>query len=172
MNEATMQLAAVVIGGLIAITGGFLSSRLLEQHRLRQEERNLALAFKGEISAVLELITERKYLERFTQVIAQIEASGKPFFMPFRVRFKYDRVYESNVARIGLLKAPLSRDIPVFYTRLDSILEDLVSLGDGTYAGLDVPHLLRIYRDTHSATERLVAQGESIVRAIAQKYGS
>ena len=172
MNEATMQLVAVVIGGLIAITGGFLSSRLLEQHRLRQEERNLALAFKGEISAVLELIKERKYLDRFTQVIDQIETSGKPFFMPFRVRFKYDRVYESNVARIGLLKAPLPQEVPVFYTRLDSILEDLVSLGDGTYAGIDLPLLLRIYRDTRSATERLVSQGGSILELIGQKYRS
>ena len=145
--RAAMQLIAVIIGGLIAITGGFLSTMLLERQRARRDSRNLALAFSGEITAVLKSIKERNYEERFTQVINQIEETGMPFYMPFRVRFKYDRVYEANVSRIGLLELPLPEEIPLFYTCLTSILEDLVSLGDGTYSQLELALLLRIYRD-------------------------
>lgn len=170
MTDAALQLTAVVIGGFIAIAGGFISSRLLETQRLRREERNLALAFKGEISAILELIRERNYIARFAQVIDQIESTGKPFFMPFRVRRKYDRVYEANVARLGLLKPPLPEAIPIFFTRFDSILEDLVSLGDGTYAALDLPIVLRVYNDTRAATERLILQGNEILRTIQSIY--
>jgi hypothetical protein len=167
-----MQLIAVIIGGLIAITGGFLSTMLLERQRARRDSRNLALAFSGEITAVLELIKERNYEERFTQVINQIEETGKPFYMPFRVRFKYDRVYEANVSRIGLLELPLPEEIPLFYTRLTSILEDLVSLGDGTYSQLELALLLRIYRDSRTAIHSAVSQGESILKAIADAYGT
>src|SRR5690606_26045701 len=93
----------------------------------RRESRNLALAFKGEITALLELIQDRNYLKRMADVIEQIEQSGQPFYMPFRVRFEYDRVYRENVARIGILNPPLPEQIPLFYTRFTSILEDLVS---------------------------------------------
>ncbi|HET6846480.1 MAG TPA: hypothetical protein VFH29_06565 [Anaerolineales bacterium] len=170
MNPAYLQPIAVIVGGLIAIAGGFLSSRMLERQRLRQEERNLALAFKGEISAILELIKERNYVGRFAQVVEQIETSGQAFFMPFRVRQKYERVYEANVARIGLLRRPLPEEIPVFYTRFASILEDLTSLGDGTYAHLELPIVVRIYRDTIAATERLILQGQTIMTTISAKY--
>lgn len=90
--------------------------------------------------------------------------------MPFRVRFKYDRVYEQNVARIGLLKAKLPEQIPLFYTRITSILEDMVSLGDGTYANCDLQLLLRIYRDTYRLLQITLVQGKEIIAAIGKEY--
>lgn len=170
IDPAAMQPIAVVIGGLLAVTGGFLSTTLLERRRRQQEARNLALAFGGEISGLLELIQERHYVQRFEQVISQIETTGEPFFMPFRVRYAYDRVYNANVGRIGLLQPPLSEQIPIFYTRLTSALDDMVSLGDGTYAQLDLPTLLRIYRDTKTAVLLTITEGEMIVGAIRQVY--
>lgn len=167
-----MQLMAVIIGGLIAITGGFLSTTLLERQRMTRDSKNLAFAFGGEITAVLELIKERNYEERFAQVISEIEETGAPFYMPFRVRFKYDRVYEANVSRIGLLALPLPKEIPLFYTRLASILEDLVSLGDGTYSQLELAILLRVYRDSRTAIQKAVSQGEGILKTIADVYGN
>jgi hypothetical protein len=51
----------------------------------------------------------------------QIEATGKPFYMPFRVRFAYDRVYQGNVSQVGLLRGRLPELVPAFYTRLTAI---------------------------------------------------
>src|SRR5690606_36646917 len=101
--EAMVQLAAVLLGGLLAIAGGIVTTLFRDEQLQRRESRNLALAFKGEITALLELIQERNYLKRMADVIEQIEQSGQPFYMPFRVRFEYDRVYRENVARIGIL---------------------------------------------------------------------
>lgn len=168
--EAVIQLAAVVVGGLIAITGGFASASLLENQRRRQESRNLALAFKGEITALLELIRERRYIDRFAEVIAQIERTGVPFYMPFRLRQRYDRVYEANVAKLGLLRSPLSEELPLFYTRLSSILEDLISLGDGTYAGLDLPVLIRVYKDASAGMQREVSLAVRLLETIGRLY--
>ena len=168
--QSVVQLLGVVVGGLLAIAGGILTTTLLEKQRHRQESRNLALAFKGEITALIELIKERRYLQRFEEVIRQIEATGQPFFMPFRIRFKYDRVYESNVNRIGLLKPPLPETVPLFYTRLASILEDMVSLGDGTYSQMDIERVLHIYRDSSELLQLTVTLGQEILEVISSEY--
>ena len=120
---------------------------MLDRQRLKQQERSLALSFRGEITAILELVKERNYVDRFTQVAEQIERTREPFFVPFRLRLEYDRVYEENVGQLGLLKSPLPEELPLFYTRLASVMEDLASMGDGTYSHLDIDTLLRIYRD-------------------------
>ena len=161
--EAMVQLAAVLLGGLLAIAGSIFTTLFRDAQLQRRESRNLALAFKGEITALLELIQDRNYLKRMADVIEQIEQSGQPFYMPFRVRFEYDRVYRENVARIGILNPPLPEQIPLFYTRFTSILEDLVSLGDGTYTGLELAILLRIYRDAYRLLDLLLRQGETIL---------
>lgn len=171
LDPAIAQLLSVLVGGLTGITGGFLSTTLLERSRRRRATRNLALALRGEIAAILTLAAERRYLERFDEVIARIEATGEPFHMPFRLRFRYDRVYDANVGRIGQLKAPLPERIAAYYTRLSSVMEDMVSLGDGTYDALDTALLLRIYRGVRAGIASTVAEGEAIVADIGRAYG-
>jgi hypothetical protein len=172
MNEASLsQLAAVIVGGLVATLGGILTTVTLDSLRRRHESARLAFALKGEIAALLQQIRERGYDDRLTQVMNQIQASGQPFFMPFRLRFRYDRVYDKNVDKIGILKNPLPERIPAFYTRLASIMEDLASLGDGTYAALDLPALLRIYSDLSRLVKLTISEGEQIINTIDQLYG-
>lgn len=93
----------MVIGGLLAISGSILTTLLVERRQRRREARNLALAFKGEISALIGLIEERRYIARITENKVQIERTQQPFYMPLRLRFRYAQVYEQNVARKGLL---------------------------------------------------------------------
>ncbi len=171
MTEAAlMQLLAVIVGGLLATGGGILTSIFLERDRQKRESRNLALAFKGEITALLQQIEERHYQHRIEQVIAQIETERQPFLMPFRIRFRYDRVYDENVERIGILKEPLPELIPLFYTRLTSVLDDMLSLGDSTYAVLPLDVLLRIYRDMLRLLGEITQVGERILQAIDERY--
>lgn len=168
--EAISQIVAVLAGGLIAIAGGFLTTILLENRRQAREARNLALAFKGEIGALLDHIRERGYARRIEEITAQIEASGEPFYMPMRIRFQYDRVYDANVERVGMLAGSLPELIPFFYTRFSSILEDMVNLGEGAYATLDVPTLLRVYRDAQRIMMATIELGERIDEEIERAY--
>jgi hypothetical protein len=168
--ELISSLLAVVIGGTLAIAGGYASTRLMEKHRLDQESRSLALAFKGEISALLLHMERRDYAGRFREVIGQIEATQQPFFMPFRIRFAYDSVYQENVARIGLLKGKLPELVPHFYTQLHSIMDDLISLGDRTYADLDLETLLRIYEDLARVLNETTSIGRAIILEVDRQY--
>lgn len=169
-EQAFFQLLAVLVGGVLATAGGIMTTLVVERRRHRQDSLHLALAFKGEISALLELFEQRHYLTRFSEVIQQIDQTGQPFYMPFRIRYQYDRVYEGNVNRIGILKTPLPEIVPRFYTRLTSIMEDMVSLGDGTYAHLDLALLLRIYRDNHRILAGTLEEGKAILAAIDRAY--
>ncbi len=170
LNAQTIQLVSVIVGGLIAITGGILSSVLIESRKNRERSKNLAHSFKGEITAILELIKERKYSDRFGQVIEDIRKTGSPFFMPFKIRYRYDRVYEANIGLIGILKPPLPEVIPLFYTRLTSVLEDMMSLGDGSYSKLDVDLIIRIYTEDQKAIMLITEQGEKIIKTISEIY--
>jgi hypothetical protein len=170
MEPAFIQLIAVVLGGLIAMAGGVVTALVQEGQKRKGESHNLALAFRGEIAALLELIRDRHYVQRLGEVRRQIEETQEPFYMPIRVRFQYDRVYDSNVERIGILKPPLPELIPRFYTRITSVMEDLVSLGDGTYGNADLALLLRIYGDAQRMIEISLVQGEEILAEIGRLY--
>lgn len=170
MSQPIAQIISVVIGGFLAITGGLVTTYYLEKQRRTIESRNLALAFKGEITALIEHIVERNYLNRLTQVIDQIESTRQPFYMPLHIRFNYDRVYDQNVARIGVLKGQLPLQIPLFYTRLTSVLEDFSNLGEGRYSSLELDILLRIYRDLHRIIEAQIGLGNEILQEIDRVY--
>jgi hypothetical protein len=170
VTQAVLQLVAVVVGGLLTIIGTFASAILLERYRLGRESLSLALAFHGEITAILELFTKRRYAKRLLEIVGQIEATREPFYMPLRLRHEYDRVYRNNVEKLGQLKHPLPELIPVFYIRLSSIFDDASSLADGTYAGLELEVLLRIYRDLHDFLVETVDQGQEIIAEINRLY--
>lgn len=172
MDTAVLSnLIAVIIGGLLATAGGIVSALIIERQRRKVDSRNLALAFKGEISAILEHLKFRNYDKRFGEVIEQIEESGQPFFMAFRLRYTYDRIYEENAERVGMLPGNLPEQIPFFYTLMLSVMEDMASLGDGTYASLDLNVLLRIYRDARRSLQTLATQGEATLQEIERLYG-
>lgn len=171
MEMAILQLSAVIVGGLLATAGGILTTLIIERQRRAHESKQLAMAFKGEIGALLQHVEERDYLGRISEVVDQIQYTGEPFSMRMRLRFKYDRVYENNLERLGLLKPPLPERIPLFYTRLNSILEDFINLAEGAYDQLELDTLLRIYRDLYRLMEKSLVDGKSIISEIDRLYG-
>jgi hypothetical protein len=68
-----------VLGGLIAMAGGVVTAIAQEGQKRKQDSYNLALAFRGEIAALLELIRQRNYVERLSQVRKQIEENAGCF---------------------------------------------------------------------------------------------
>lgn len=168
--EAWNQLFAVFLGGLLTIAGSIVTTTWLERQRAQHEARKLALAFKGEVTAILEHISERGYGRRINEVIDQMETTQEPFFMAFRIRYQYDRIYDNNAEHVGTLPDPLPEMIPLFYTRLASMMEDMSNLGEGVYATLPLPVLLRVHRDMLRILESTVALGGEIIAAVDARY--
>jgi len=170
MTAALMQLAAVIVGGMLTIAGGFLSSYLLERKKLELQSRNLALALRGEVSALLSIIEDRGYVERMAQVIQQIEQTQEPFYMPYHTRYSYDRVYGENVDKIGLLREPLPEMVATFYAQVNSLLEDMGNLAEGRYSQLGLPLLLRVYREAQRILMNTTKLGQEIITEIDRQH--
>jgi hypothetical protein len=156
---------------MLSIAGGYLSTVLLERRRLRRETRRLAFAFRGEIPALLDQIHDRKYVERLSGVIGAMEETKEPFFMPFSARYDYANVYKSNVNKIGLLDDALPEQIPIFYTLLISVLEDLVSIGGGAYSDLKLEDPMMTYREIQRILIRITELSREI-RATIDRQNS
>lgn len=172
MFESLTPLIAVVLGGVLTIAGGYFSTYFLERQRVEREQKNLALAFRGEISAIMQLVQDRDYVQRFTDIIAEIEKTGVPFYAPFKVRRSYDSVFQANADKPGTLPNPLPELIAVFYARAASVLDDLASLGDGTYTSLSVPQLLGVYKSTLRMLQGAEASGKEIIATVDAMYGA
>ena len=104
-------LIQTLIGGGLSLLGGFLSPLLIDSFRNKREATNLALAFAGEMTAVLRVVETRRYTEDIKTCIAQMEKTHEPIYYSVTIRQDYLRVYKQNVRRIGLLKAPLPENI-------------------------------------------------------------
>jgi hypothetical protein len=79
-----------------------------------------------------------------------MHTTGQTSLTSFRTSRSHFNVYEQNVGKIGLLKAPLPEKIVCFYTLVFSVLEDFEDIGKGRYrnsAVLKASNQLKELRD-------------------------
>ncbi|MGD9520038.1 MAG: hypothetical protein AB7W28_11060 [Armatimonadota bacterium] len=162
-----LPLIGVVVGGVLAIAGGFASNVWLEYSRERKRRYALALAFQGEVRALLEIIEKRKYLEGLRAAKAQTETTSKTQSYHFRARRKYFSVFEANVGQIGILKPPLSELVARFYTQANSVLEDMERFEEVDPATVDPSVAIAAYEEVLSIFEDTVTVGEKIVNEVS-----
>jgi hypothetical protein len=170
MASAGHDLTAVIVGGVLAISGGFLSNLWLEWRHNRQLRRNLALAFQGEITAIQEMVRKRGYIEGLKNTIRGIENAGKPIPFFFRARRKYFSVYEAHVGSIGILSPPLSNLVARFYTQANGILEDMELLGEMDISAVDPKFLAELYKRLLALFEDTESVGEQIIKEVSNQY--
>jgi len=165
-----LPLMAVIVGGILAIAGGFFSNLWFEWRRDRRLRKNLALAFQGEITAIQEMVRKREYIEGLKNTIRKIENSGQPIPFSFRAQRKYFSVYEAHVGSIGLLSPPLSNLVARFYTQANGILEDVELLGEKDLSTADPKTLAELYKRLLALFEDTESVGEQIIKEVSNQY--
>ena len=165
-----LPLIGVLIGGSLSIIGGFVSSYLLECRKQATESKRIALAFRGEIQALLKIAVSRKYVQGIEQIIEAMERSGQELFVHIHVRRDYFGVYKSNVSNIGLLKNRLPELVARFYVQSNSVLEDLESYRDGSWASADVMSLIDSHKELKALLVDTELLGTEIVKEIDKLY--
>ena len=95
-----LPLIGVVIGGSLAVIGGFASSIFVEWYRNASESKKLAFAFKGELQALSSITKKRGYIEYLKLLISQMEATGQPMRMQLHSRREYFNVFNANVSNM------------------------------------------------------------------------
>ena len=164
-----MPLVQVAIGGVLTFLGGYLGAVLIDKHRHAREARNLALAFRGEITAIRSIVARRKYLEELSSAVEYMERTGQPMIVRVYVRREYFNVFNKNVDKIGTLTAPLPELIATFYTCATSVLEDFEALRNQEL-GTTTEEILQALKSLHTLGSDTVRQADELVQAIARAY--
>lgn len=170
MASAGHDLIAVIVGGFLAISGGFFSNLFLEWRHDCRLRKNLALAFQGEITAILEMVRKRGYIEGLKNALRDIENAGQPVGFYFRARRKYFSVYDAHVGAIGMLSPPLSNLVARFYTQANGILEDIEQLGEIDLSTADPKILSKLYRELLELFEDTASVGEQVIKEVSNQY--
>ncbi len=170
MNNDVLALIGVVAGSLLLIAGALAGNTLPEFIRKRKLRRKLALAFRDEVQALLEIIEKRGYIEGLRSAKAETEATGKYQAYHFRVRKKYFSVYEANVGQIEILKPPLSELITRFYSQANCIIEDMDRFEHLDSASFDPMDAIAAYDEVLNIFEDTVATGNRIIREVSMRF--
>jgi hypothetical protein len=171
------ELISTALGGFLAVGGGLVSTWFHARVARDAESRQLAMALKGEISAIVEIATARDYAKALEAAIRYIEEKNEPFIIGVSVRREYDVVYRQNASRIGLLKGDLPTRVAVVYTKVSAILEDFVLLYEARHdparqQDFDVGYCLEIYRELHALIVSTLDQARDVICRIDRAYPS
>jgi len=158
--------AGVVVGALVSNFGTYL----LEKRKQAAESKRLALAFRGEIRALLELVKRRKYIETFQWFIEQMESTGNKYYPKMQIRREYFPVFTNNVGHIGLLKNPLPELIAQFYIQANSVLEDIESYRDGSLNDVGFADLVENTKEVCALFQETLSIGELIIKETEARY--
>ena len=165
-----LPLLGVLLGAVLSIAGGYVSTLFVENRREKRESRNLAFAFKGELLALKKIVEERKYIEGLRHAIEVVRTTKQSYQIVIHVRREYFNVYAKNVDKIGTLNSPLPEWIATFYTLANSVLEDLESHRDGTFADFEPDALLSSYEELLRIFQGAMTLVERICNEIEKQY--
>ena len=128
----------ILVPAVAAIAGAFVGSVATVIPTLitgwfgrRRETKKIKAALIAEISALVTIAEERKYLQGLeeAQKCLERQTSGATYCIAVRIPEHYSRIYQANAERIGLLKPETARKIVHFHQFIDAIVQDVTSGG-------------------------------------------
>lgn len=189
-ENAIMPFLGVIIGSVISFAAQcyFYKKDKKEKHEAELNfQKNIASAFYGEISALLEIIKFRKYDDLAKSIVNHVSKHG--FYAPFDhfISIHTDNffyIYKKYVSEIKVLPHDLAKDIIIFYTNIFALSEDAMylpemlkkqikeSCGDDTksliqYFGLSIQEALKT---DLCLLEKTINKGAVICNYIENKY--
>ena len=112
------QLSGAVAGGLVGGFSGFVANSFQERQQFWRARQNVACALVGEIDALRQHI-EENYLAKLRADLESVAPNSPPYpFHAFRGERDYMPVFRSPGSNVGVLPAPLPRDLVRWDTRL------------------------------------------------------
>ncbi|MEO8328197.1 MAG: hypothetical protein ABI618_20320 [Nitrospirota bacterium] len=138
-----------------ALLGGVTNSAV-RRYATFKEGKGIALAIQGEMTAIIEIVLKRRYLQHLEKIIQKLsdpahQLTANDFFSP-RISENYFPVFNSLANKVGLLD-DRSDSIANFYTKAKSIIEDIHALEeirDKISTGskdIDMPALLELTQE-------------------------
>ncbi|MCS3862942.1 hypothetical protein GGP86_002731 [Salinibacter ruber] len=168
MNQLLAPILSSLVGGLLVAI-----PTLWKIYRSdRRQTARVASAFRGEISAILNLYRRREYLALHKERLREWEEKNDEVSFPsdYEERTR-DRIYQSNASRIGLLPGPIPGKIATFYTLLDGIHEDLAKMSRGALKSVPREAKIAYYRQFVSIMEEMISLAEELEGELSDHAG-
>ncbi len=159
-----------VVGGAISLVSTVFTTFGIEHLRRTREARGAAYALRGNIIGILTIVQIRQYVTHVRNMIAHMEAGNPGNIMKSRVKQNYLEVYNKHIDKLGLLVIPLPELVSVFYTNVNSIVEDMQAAYDGEHDDASQEELLRHYREFESLLSTTSDLGRQIIETITENY--
>ncbi len=142
----------------------------------KHEARQLAKTFKGEISALIHVLSLKDYQSELRKAATKNREDNALFVYAVSVKQEYRSIYKANASKLGCLAEPLPEKIATVYTLVSAMLEEFESLCDMLYGGkpwsfLGTPQQAGDRFDELAiALDALVEKMKEVVLAIDQHY--
>lgn len=136
-----MPVIAAIGGALVGGLAPLVTSMVTEWYKRLYERSNARNALAAEVSALLNIIKARNYIERLSEIAesmkkSEIAEASKPFAdqltqaarqsrrVVIHVPAHYSRVYQSYVPRLGALQPEFAANLIHFHQLVDAIVQD------------------------------------------------
>jgi lauroyl/myristoyl acyltransferase len=112
-------LIPTIVGGILAIAGGFLAKVYSDL----REKKNLQVALAAEIRSFLNVL-ERENLTQFLRdTLARIEKEKRLPLFPVSFRTTYSTVFSGAASKMGYLDACLLNEVVSYYYKVQMLVE-------------------------------------------------
>ena len=167
---------STLTGGVLSLAGAFGATWWSKRIEREDTSRQLANAFKGEISALIHIAELRTYSQGLRKSAEWCRANDRITIFSATSREEYRAVFKSNAAKLGTLKGSLPEQIAILYTQTASLMEDMKSL-DEAQAGaralvwLDTPTRAAVFYDRLAdLMDDTITKGKSVLAEINRLY--
>lgn len=175
-QASLVPLYSALIGGALSLGGSALGIWLSKHLERKYEAKQLAKAFKGEISALVHIAEVRGYSNGLRRVARLCEEENELRIYSVAVREEYRAIYKANAGKIGLLPGTLPERIAILYTQVASILEDLKTLHEIQIGTRDkfilggLKEAVRKYLEMADLMDDTIDKAKGAVRIIDDEY--
>lgn len=118
---------AAIGGAFVGAVSSFFPIIIVEVFKNRKESRQIEKSMIVEISALLEVIEAREYLDEFKKIIEKIKSDPEieSFSLTIDVPTHYSRIYQENCNRIGIIDSNKAAKIVRFHQLIDAVVQDV-----------------------------------------------
>lgn len=156
---------AAVVSGLVALIGPLW----LWKRQAKRESASVRASLFAEVAALIEIVDLRGYLAGLRAkeaiLIARKLSPMQPFqpdqgkeFLQLVIDSQYNRVYQGNVSRLGVLTAEEARQIVRFHQIADAVRLDVIP-GGGLARGTTNPDA---FKEAADLLERAIEIGRAL----------
>ncbi len=160
----------VIAAVLGALAGGLapIIVRLIEA-RIERKSAKQAVAHQiyAEISAILEIVKQRGYLEDLEVAKLVVSMNSTSNSYQVQISDEVDPLYRANIERLPLLDPGLQTKIVKFYRFLNALVEDIKPGGTFNTSGVTVKGIDQFLMIANQA----ISLGEEIKLQIADQFG-